>query len=414
MLITTLLNKLQRFKGFVYEQAKMVEGTLEIVIRPRKGSRPICSRCERPGPQYDIQRERRYRFIPLWGIPVFFVYQPRRVKCGGCEGVFIERVPWADGKERTTIMFQQFISHWARRLSWDAVAREFGVSWNVVYRSLRSIVAWGLRYRSLEDVTAIGVDELMTWKGHRYVTMVYQIDNQMKRLLWVGKDRTAESFDRFFDKIGEQACQKIQYVCSDMWKGYLEVIRTRIPHAIAVLDRFHIVANLNRALDEVRAQEAKELKSKGDTTTLKHSRWCFLKRPANLTKRQKGRLNELLTMNLRIVRAYLMALDFQHLWTYSSATWAGQFMDQWCSMVMRSRIEPLKHIARQLRAHRPLILNYFRAKKELSSGIVEALNNNARFTMRKAYGFRTFNALEVALYHQLGQLPEPQVTHRFW
>ena len=143
-----------------------------------------------------------------------------------------------------------------------------------------------------------------------------------------------------------------------MWRGYLEVIRQRIPHAIHVLDRFHIVANLNRALDEVRAQEVKRLKSKGDTTTLKHSRWCVLKRPENLTKKQKGRLKELLTMNLKTVRAYLLVLDFQHLWTYASTTWAEKFMTQWCTTVMRSRIEPLQKIARQLRTHKPLILNY--------------------------------------------------------
>jgi transposase len=414
MLIESLLKKLYRFKGFVYEKVRMVKGSLEVFIRPRKGSRPICSRCGAVGRQYDTQSPRRYQFVPLWGISVFFVYKPRRVDCTPCQAVVIERVPWANGKEQTTTIFQQFISHWGRRLSWHAVAREFGISWNVVYRSIKSVVAWGMQHRSLEGVTSIGVDELMTWKGHRYVTVVYQIDNHMKRLLWVGKERTAESFQRFFDSIGEQACQKIQYVCSDMWRGYLEVIRKRLPAAIHVLDRFHIIANLNRALDEVRAQEARRLKSMGDTTTLKHSRWCFLKRPKNLTRKQKGRLKELLTMNLKTVRAYLMASDFQHLWSYSSPTWAAKFIDHWTSMVMRSRIDPLKKIANQIRSHKPLILNYFHTHKKLSSGVVEALNNNAKLTMRKSYGFKSFNVLETALYHQLGQLPEPPITHRFW
>ena len=105
--------------------------------------------------------------------------------------------------------------------------------------------------------------------------------------------------------------------------------------------------------------------------------------------------------------------DFQQLWEYESPTWAGKFLDEWCRQVMRSRIEPMKKIARSLRSHRPLILNYFHAKKQFSSGIVEGLNNKAKLTMRKSYGFRTFHVLETALYHALGKLPEPDVAHKF-
>ena len=214
--------------------------------------------------------------------------------------------------------------------------------------------------------------------------------------------------------MGEPFNRGLRYVCSDMWRGYLQVVRHRVPQAVHVLDRFHIVANLNKALDEVRAAEARRLRLGGDSETLKHTRWCLLKRPRKLTRKQRGRLRALLSLNLKTVRAYLLARDFQHLWDYRSPTWAGRFMDVWCRTAMRSRLEPIKKIARQLRSHRELILNYFRARKAFSSGVVEALNNNAKLTMRKAYGFRTFAALEVALFHQLGQLPEPPVTHRFW
>jgi transposase len=122
----------------------------------------------------------------------------------------------------------------------------------------------------------------------------------------------------------------------------------------------------------------------------------------------------LLQFNLKTVRAYLMANDFHYLWTYHSVTWAAKFLDGWCSMVMRSRIDPMKRIARQLRSHRELILNYFRAKKALNSGVVEAMNNNAKFTIRKGRGFRNFTTLKIALFHEHGNLPTPQMTHRFW
>jgi transposase len=123
------------------------------------------------------------------------------------------------------------------------------------------------------------------------------------------------------------------------------------------------------------------------------------------------RSRDLLRYNLKTVRAYLLKETFQQLWEYNSPSWAGKFLGEWCRQTMRSRIEPMKKIARSLRQHRELILNYFRAQKLISSGVVEGLNNKAKVTMRKSYGFRTYQVLELALYHSLGKLPEPESTH---
>ena len=147
---------------------------------------------------------------------------------------------------------------------------------------------------------------------------------------------------------------------------------------------------------------------------LKNSRWALLKRKQNITDKQEIKLKPLLQYNLKSVRAYLLKEDFQCLWDYVSPVWAGKFLDQWCTSVMRSRIEPLKKIAKTLRKHRILILNWFIAKKQFSSGIVEGLNNKVKLTIRKSYGFRTFKCTEIALYHSLGKLPEPPITHRFY
>ena len=106
-------------------------------------------------------------------------------------------------------------------------------------------------------------------------------------------------------------------------------------------------------------------------------------------------------------------MDFDSFWSYTSAFWAGTFLDQWCTRAMRSQIAPMKKVARMLRRHRPLILNWFRARGQISAGSVEGLNNKAKLTTRKAYGFRSYRCLEIALYHTLGQLPEPETTHRF-
>jgi transposase len=216
-----------------------------------------------------------------------------------------------------------------------------------------------------------------------YLTLVYQIDLGVTRLLWVGKERTIESFQGFFTVIGDELASKIAFVCSDMWEPYLKVIREKCSEARHILDRFHIVAKMNKALDEVRAEESRRMASEGLAPALKKSRWLLLKREENLKVEQRFRLRDLPRLNLKTVRAFLLKESFQQPWDYNSPAWVGEFLDEWCRQVMRSCIEPMKKIARSMREHRDLILNYFRAQKLLSSGVVEGLNNKAKVTMRK-------------------------------
>ena len=417
MQLQTILNLVQPFKSFVYESVRVVQKksgpTLEVKIRPRVNGKPICSACGRPGPGYDRESEpRRFEFVPLWGMAVFFLYAMRRVDCPRC-GVKVEQVPWAEGKNHLTTAYQWFLATWAKVLSWRQVARAFRTTWDNVFRSVKMAVAWGLSHRSLEGIEAIGVDEVQWQKGHKYLTLVYQIDKHCKRLLWIGKDRTAKTFLGFFRMLGRVRSARLKFVCSDMWKGFLGVIRKKAPGALHILDRFHIMALMNKAMDKVRAGEAKRLKQAGYPPLLKHSRWSFLKRVWNLTKKQAVKLKELLKYNLQTVRAYLLREEFHQFWEYRRVGWARRFLKSWCGKVMRSRIEPLKKVVRTLRAHEELILNWFRAKGMMSSGVVEGLNLNVKLSMRKAYGFRTYEGVEVALYHRLGKLPEPKFTHRF-
>lgn len=415
MELLTILNHCYRQPGFIYHQANFGPGkkSIEVKIRARARSKLICSGCHQPAPGYDHQTERRFEFIPVLGFLVFFLYCMRRVQCRTC-GVVVEEVPWADGKHQLTNAYMLFLARWARKLSWQETAQTFHTSWDKVCHAVEYVVGWGLAHRQLESLHAIGVDEIQYAKGHKYLTLVYQIDQGLTRLLWVGKERTIESFQGFFTLIGEPLAAQIQYVCSDMWKPYLDVIRMNCSQALHILDRFHIVAKMNKALDEVRAAETRKLAQDGYQPLLKKSRWCVLKRSENLTSQQKIRLRDLLRYNLQTVRAYLLKEDFQHFWEYDSPAWAAKFLDFWCSQAMRSRLEPMKQIARTLRSHRELLLNYFKAKKQFSSGVVEGLNNKAKVTMRKAYGFRTFRATELALYHVLGKLPEPKLAHSFY
>jgi transposase len=415
MQLKTILNRVQKFKSFVYGEIRWADKdgrqALFIEMIPRSNSKAICSGCGRPCPGYDTLEVREFEFVPLWGIAVFFVYTMRRVNCRKC-GIKIEKVPWAEGKHTLTLAYMQFLAGWARRLSWQEVSTTFRTSWEKVFHSVQWIVCWGLAHRDLSGVTAIGIDEILFHKGHKYLTLVYQIDNHCKRLIWVGRDRTMKTLLRFFREFGKERAANLLFVCSDMWKPYLTVIARKASQALHVLDRFHIAMHMNKAIDEVRATEARELKAKGNSI-LTHSRWCLLKRPENLTGKQEVKLADLVRYNLKTVRSYFLKEHFQLFWEYVHPACADKFLDNWCRSTMRSRIEPMKKVARMLRAHRELLLNWFRAKKAFSSAIVEGFNNRAKLTTRKAYGFRTFEAAQIALYHTLGALPEPEVTHRF-
>lgn len=417
MHLKTILNRVQKHKGFVYGDERLIEEDgqliLEVPIQARRGSRAVCSGCGAVAPGYDRLPERGFQFIPFWGILVYFVYAMRRVDCPSC-GVKVERVPWAEGKSPITTTYAWFLAGWAKRMAWSQVADAFGASWHHVACAVELAVAWGRAHMDLSGITAIGVDEIAWAKGHTYATVVYQINQGRKRLLWVGEKRTIKTFLKFFHWLGKERSGLIEFVASDMWKAYLKVIAKKIPQAVHVLDRFHIVAHLNKAVDEVRAAEAKEMKRKGLEPLLHKSRWALLKRVANRTAAQVAKLKELRGYNLKTMTAWLMKEEFQQFWEYVSPHWAGLFLDAWCRRAMYSKIEPVKKVARMLRSHRELILNWFRAKKEFSSGVVEGLNNKAKLSTKMAYGYGTFKMLEMTLYHRLGDLPEPEVTHRFF
>jgi len=416
MQLKTILNRVERYKSFVYGDPRWADDagrlTIEVPIEPRANSRPVCSGCRKPRPGYDRLAPRRFEFVPLWQIAVVFVYAMRRVDCPEC-GVKTELVPWANGKSRLTMTYQWFLARWARRLSWKETAEVFHTTWEHVRDSVRHAVHWGLVHRDLSGVEAIGVDEIQWRRGHHYLTLVYQIDAHCRRLLWIGRERTEACLRGGLDALGEEFCSSLRFVCSDLWQPYLKVLAEKAGSAVHILDRFHIMKQLGEAIDKVRAGEAKRMKRDGYEEVLKHSRWCLLKRRENLTDKQTVKIRELLSYNLQTVRAYLHREDFQRFWQYQSAGWAGRFLDEWCRRVMRSRLDPLKKVARSLRSHRTLLLNWFRAKGSISAGIVEGFNNKAKLAMRKSYGFREYQTIELALYHQLGDLPQPEFTHEF-
>jgi len=417
--VKTILNRIQHFAGFVYDDVRLCSHRgrlrLEVQIEPHRGRRGRCSECRQPAPGYDRLPPRQWLFVPLWGIVTLFRYAPRRVECAE-HGVVVEHIPWSEGKRPITTAMMGFLARWARRLSWRETARVFQTSWECVYRSVTWFVQWGLAHRQLEGVEAIGVDEIHWGKGKRaanFLTVIYQIDGHCRRLLWVGQRRTQATLRRGLKALGPAVVNGLRFVCSDLWRAYLNVIAAKAPQALHVLDRFHITMHLNQAVDQVRRAESGQLRGRPLAAKLKHMRWQLLRRGSRVRGRAKQRLCGLLRSKLATGRAWRLKETFQDFWHYRSLAWAGAFLDVWCERALRSRLEPMKRVARMLRTHQELLMNWFRAKGEISAGAVEGLNNKIRVVTRRSYGFRTFEAMEVALYHTLGRLPEPESTHRF-
>lgn len=410
---------MQTFPGFVCEDVRLAgpDDKAEIQVRwaAHQGRPRLCSECHEPSPGYDRQRERRWRHVPLWTLLAVFIYAPRRVTCA-THGVIVEHMPWNVGKRPWTRAMMGLLARWARRLSWGETARVFETSWEAVYRSVAFYVDWGLQHRVLKDVHAIAVDDLHWGKGKgpdRFLTIIFQIDQGFRRVLWVGRRRTMATLRRGFQELGPEVVRGLRFVCSDMWRPYLAVLAEMVGHALQIIDRFHIDQHLNQAVDEVRRAECVRLKGQARGKWLKGMRWKLLRRGTRVRGLAKLALLRLFRANQATGQAWMHKEAFRRFWGYRSVRHAAAFLDVWCARALRSRLEPIGKVARMLRSHRELILNWFDAKGQISSAVAEGLNNKIRVVTRRSYGFRQYRAMELAIYHTLGKLPEPDVTHRF-
>ena len=419
--IKSLLRRLQDLAGFIITQTKLAgsKGALcievHLAVDPRY--KPRCAKCRKPCAGYDTQPERCWHYIPLWNIPLDLFYSPRRVDCKQC-GVLVEYMPWSAGKSPYAKPFMLFLARWARRLSWKETATVFNTSWEAVRRSVEWVVSYGLANRSLEGVSALGTDELHWGRGKKsanFLTLIYQIDAGARRLLWVGLKRKESTLKQGFaclERARPGFLLGIKVICSDMWKPYLKVIKALVPHALNILDPFHIAQHMNTAVDNVRRGEQARLTQAGKQS-VKHGRFLLLRRGTRVLGHARIKLKAVLRSLRQTSRAWELKESFRRFWHYRSELWAGAFLRAWVTRALRSRLEPIRKVARMMRSHHDLLMNYFRAKREYNSAVVEGLNNKARVALCRSYGHRSFEVLQLVLYHNLGDLPEPEFIHRF-
>lgn len=419
MKISTLLNTTQPLDGFIYENTRLVREPgdlrIEVDVRAHKQRPAKCSKCLCSAPGYDRLEPREWLAIPILGIKVVLRNTPRRVTCP-THGVIVEHMPWNEGKHPLSVTMMVFLAQWARRLSIKEVGEVFRVGWHRVFQAVDWVVQWGLEHRTLDGITGIGIDELHWGKGQRnkaYVTLIYQVDKSQRRLLGIVRGHAQKDLRRGLNKLGTEALASVRYVCSDMWKAYLKVIPQFFSSAVHMIDRFHVTQLLNQAVDKVRRLDMAAMKGRPQAKRIKGLRWSILRRFSRVRGRARQALTRMMSTRLATGRAWQLKEAFLHFWSYRSTRCAREFMRAWVTRAKRSRIDPMRKFAETLQRHEPMLLNWIEARDEIMTGAVEGMNNKCRVVTRRAYGYRSFAVLETMLYHTLGKLPMPELTHRF-
>lgn len=395
---------------FVSDYQFNVRGkALFLWLRPyKKGCR--CPRCERRGTIVRIYpNTRMWQDLPVCGWSVFFFYQPKEILCP-THGRVQEVIPWAEPHARITYRLEYALLLYAQLMTQKAASRLLHIPpstfSDLLHRSIERLRE-GHRIRGLK---AIGIDEISYCKGHKYATIVYDLDRSC--VLWVGKGKGRETIDRFFQEaLSEYQRSQILHAACDMSDAYLGAIKDHCPNATLVLDRFHIVKAINGALDEVRKEQWREASSQ-ERKAFKGLRWLLFKRSSNRSTEDSRTLNALRKGNYRIYRAWVLKDEFEQFWDFKAPWAAERFLKRWTTAALRTRLEPMRKLVRTIRKHSREILAFIPTR--LTNAVAEGLNRIIKIVKNRASGFRTLDAFTDMIFLTVGDVDIPaQIPARF-
>ena len=373
----------------------------EVEIFVVRGSRPQlrCPECDRPCGGYDT-RERRWRHLDTMQYRTFVVAEVPRVRCEE-HGIRQLTVPWSDSGGRFTALFEALVIDWLREASVLAIARRLKLSWAQVAGIQKRAVTRGLARRKSKPPAQIGVDETSFQKRHEYVTIVHDIDEEV--VVHVADDRKQEALEAYFEVLGPEACATLERIAMDMWAPYIAATRAQVPDADAkiVFDKFHIAKHLGDAVDQVRRRENRELVSAG-SERLKRTKYLWLQNPDRMSGKQWREFAPLRDSRLKVARAWAIKEAAMLLWGYVRRGWAERMWDRWYQWAIRSRLEPIKRVARMIKRHWEGVINA--ATTDVTNARAEALNNRIQWVKRMACGYRNRENFRNAIYFHLSGL----------
>lgn len=391
---------LQITKPWQVVDVQVDDGAQEIVICVEMSSRLLsCPTCAARCHRYD-HRVRRWRHLDTCQYRTIVQAALPRVECSE-HGVLQVEPPWAEPGSHFTALFECLAIDWLQEASLTAVARRLSLSWDEVDSIQRRAVRRGMARRSINMATSLGVDETSFQKRHEYVTVVSDLDET--RVLYVADDHKQDSLDPFWAQLSEQQLKGIKVVAMDMWMPYIRSTEKNLPdakHKIA-FDKFHVAKHLGDAVDKVRREEHRALWKIGDTT-LKGSKYLWLRNPNKMRDDSWISLNRLKDMALKTARAWCIKEMAMNLWSYAKRGWARRAWKSWIAWAIRSRLDPVKKVGRMVRNHLEGILNaiVFSATNAGS----ESINAKIQKVKRVACGFRNRNRFRTAIYFHCGGL----------
>jgi len=374
-------------------------GEVKVYVEQAPGAEQRCPRCGDVCPGYD-RRRRQWRHLDTCQFKTILVADVPRVACPQ-HGVVTVEVPWAEPGSGFTALFEALVIDWLKEASVAAVSRRLGLSWNAIDRIMQRAVQRGLERRVEVCPRRIGIDETSFRKRHDYVTVVSDQDGQ--RVLHVADDRGQASLAGFYDTLSADQKAVIESVSMDMWPAYIRATLDALPEARekVAFDKFHVAKYLGDAVDKVRRAEHKALLAEGrdDLTRTKHH---WLMNPQNMSLGQWRGFKALRESTLRTARAWAIKEFAMSLWHYSSRTWATKAWVRWLSWAVRSRLEPVKKVARTVKEHLWGIINAVVLKAD--NGGAESINSRIKMIKVRSRGFRNKDRFRNAVYFHLGGL----------
>lgn len=375
------------------------EGEVRIFVEVEVRAKLRCPHCEVVCRGYD-SRKRRWRHLDTMQYRTIVIARVPRIECPE-HGVVQMSVPWAEDGSRFTALFEALVIDWLHEANIQAIGRRLNLSWDQVAGIQARAVRRGLERRDHTAPRLIGVDETAFQKRHEYVTIVHDIDQEV--VVHVADDRKQEALEAYFEGLGPEACAALERIAMDMWAPYIAATRAQVPDADAkiVFDKFHIAKHLGDAVDQVRRQENRELVSQG-SERLKRTKYLWLQNPDRMSARQWREFSPLRDSRLKVARAWAIKEAAMWLWGYVRRGWAERMWRRWYQWAIRSRLDPIKRVARMIKRHWEGVINA--ATTDVTNARAEALNSRIQWVKRMACGYRNRDNFRNAIYFHLGGL----------
>lgn len=378
---------------------RMQERLVEIDVQWPSDHEVECPECQRSCKIKDHREERRWRHLDTMQFQTIIKSRVPRSECPE-HGVKTINIPWAGPNSRFTLLFERFaIDVMIAAKSIKEAARLLGLSWDQVHHIQTRAVELGLMRRELDEIKNVGIDEKSFLKGHKYASLMVDIDGE--RVLDVVEGRTLESANVLWEKLPEEVRTGIDAVAMDMWDAFITSTNTNAPQAAIVHDKFHISKYLNEAVDKVRRAEHKGFMKDGNET-LKGAKYLFLKNPENMNDKEKERFESLRMDNLKAGRAWSIKEQFSEFWTYSYQASAEKFFQRWYWWATHSRLKPMVDVAKMMKRHLDNILTYLR--HQITNAMMEGFNSKIQSIKANARGYRNFANYRIAILFYCGKL----------